>query len=60
MEDRGGQEEYVRQVLEAYRRTPGTQGTVRRADRTLAAQLYQRGLSARVIENALVLAARAA
>jgi len=52
-----GQEEYVRQVLEAYRKTPGTMGTVRRADRMLAAQLYQRGLSVKVIENALVLAA---
>ncbi|HVO58179.1 MAG TPA: hypothetical protein VMT51_10830 [Dongiaceae bacterium] len=51
------QEEYVRQVLEAYRKTPGTMGTVRRADRLLAAQLYQRGLSVKVIENALVLAA---
>ena len=36
-----GQEEYIRQVLEAYRKTPGTMGTVRRADRMLAAQLYQ-------------------
>ena len=52
-----GQEEYVRQVLEAYRKTPGTMGTIRRADRTLAAQLYQRGLSVEAIENALVLAA---
>ena len=52
-----GQEEYVRHVLEAYRKTPGTMGTVRRADRMLAAQLYQRGLSVKVIENALVLAA---
>src|SRR5437763_11829182 len=51
------QEEYIRHVLEAYRKTPGTMGTVRRADRMLAAQLYQRGLSVRVIENALVLAA---
>ena len=51
------QEEYIRRVLEAYRRTPGTMGTVRRADRLLAAQLYQRGLSMQVIENALVLAA---
>ena len=51
------QKEYERQVLEAYRKTPGTMGTVRRADRTLAEQLYQRGLSVQVIENALVLAA---
>jgi len=50
-------EEYVRQVLEAYRKTPGTMGTVRRADRLLAAQLYQRGISVSVIENAFVLAA---
>jgi hypothetical protein len=57
MDDSRGQEEYIRQVLEAYRKTPGTLGTVRRADRLLAAQLYQRGLSVKVIENALVLAA---
>jgi hypothetical protein len=52
-----GSEEYTRQVLEAYRKTPGTMGTVRRADRMLAVQLYQRGVSAGVIENAFVLAA---
>ena len=52
-----GEEEYVRQVLEAYRKTPGTIGTMRRADRLLAAPLYRRGLSLKVIENALVLAA---
>jgi hypothetical protein len=57
MENELSQEEYMRQVLEAYRKTPGTMGTVRRADRLLAAQLYQRGLSLKVIENALVLAA---
>jgi hypothetical protein len=57
MGDAGGQKEYLRQVLEAYRNTPGTTGTVRSADRLLAAQLYQRGLSLKVIENALVLAA---
>src|SRR5262245_33382046 len=51
------QEEYIRQVLEAYRKTPGTMGTVRRAGRLLASQLYQRTLSVNVIENALVLAA---
>ena len=51
------QEQYVRKVVEMYRKTPGTMGTVRRADRLLASQLYQRGLSLKVIENALVLAA---
>jgi hypothetical protein len=57
MDNHLSQEEYVHQVLEAYRQTPGTMGTVRRADRMLAAQLYWRGLSMKVIENALVLAA---
>jgi hypothetical protein len=51
------EKEYIQEVVEAYRKTPGTMGTVRRADRLLAAQLYQRGLSVKVIENALVLAA---
>ncbi len=50
-------EEYIRQVLEAYRKTPGTMGTIRRADRILAAQLYQRGVSASAVANAFVLAA---
>jgi hypothetical protein len=57
MENDLSQEQYMRKVLEVYRNTPGTMGTVRRADRLLAAHLYQRGLSLRVIENALVLAA---
>jgi len=53
----GEQEEYVRRVLDAYRQTPGTAGAVRRPDRMLAAQLFQRGVSVQMIENALVLAA---
>ena len=53
----GGQDEYVRRVLDAYRKTPGTTGTVRRPDRLLATQLHQRGVSLAAIENALVLAA---
>jgi len=57
VDDGRGQEEYIRQVLEAYRKTPGTMGTVRRADRMLAAQLCQRGVAVSVIENAFVLAA---
>jgi hypothetical protein len=57
VDDGRGQEEYIRQVLEAYRKTPGTAGTVRRPDRMLAAQLYQRGVAVSVIENAFVLAA---
>jgi hypothetical protein len=57
MDDGASQEEYIRRVLEAYRKTPGTMGTVRRPDRVLAVQLYQRGISVSVIENAFVLAA---
>ena len=57
MADGNNQEEYLRTVLEAYRKTPGTTGTVRRPDRMVAAQLYERGVSLTVIENALVLAA---
>ena len=57
MDDGRGQEEYICQILEEYRKTPGTAGTVRRPDRMLAAQLYQRGVSVSVIENAFVLAA---
>ena len=56
VDDDRGQEQYIRHVLEAYRKTPGTMGTVRRPDRVLAAQLYQRGVSIEVIENAFVLA----
>src|SRR5437016_5203930 len=57
MDDGCGQEEYMRRVLEAYRKTPGTMRTVRRTDRVVAAQLYQRGVSVSVIENAFVLVA---
>ena len=57
MDDGHSQKNYIHQVLEAYRKTPGTMGTVRRADRMLAAQLCQRGVAVSVIENAFVLAA---
>ena len=51
------QAEYVRRLLAAYRATPGTCGVVRRPDRTLAAQLHQRGVPIEAVENALLLAA---
>jgi hypothetical protein len=57
MDDGHAQEVYIRQVLEAYRRTPGTTGTVRHPDRVLAVEFYQRGVSVSAIENAFVLAA---
>lgn len=51
------QREYVRQLLEAYRATPGTCRVIRRPDRLLAAQLHDRGVPLTVVENALSLAA---
>ena len=54
MEER---EPYVRELLGAYRITPGTSGHVRRADRLLADQLYERGVPLLVARHALVLGA---
>jgi hypothetical protein len=51
------QREYVRQVLEAYCATPGTAGAARRADRSFANQLHDRGVPLTTVENALTLAA---
>jgi hypothetical protein len=50
------QPEYVRRLLDAYRKTPGTTGTIRHPDRLLAAQLHQRGVPLRAVEDALLLA----
>ena len=36
-------EEHLDKILSAYRRTPGTAGTIRQPDRLLAAQLHKRG-----------------
>lgn len=55
--NRSSREEYVRKVLDTYRQTPGTTGNVRRQDRLLAAQLYDRAVPLKTIENALILAA---
>ena len=49
-------EEYIGKALGAYRRTPGTAGTIRRPDRLLAAQLHERGVPLMAVENVLVLA----
>src|ERR1035437_7243735 len=46
-----GREHYVRKVLEAYLYTPGTCGNLRRLDRMLAIQLYQRGVPLHTVEN---------
>ena len=49
--------EYVRQVLAAYCQTPTTSGRVHRQDRSLASQLYQRGVPLDIVQNALALGA---
>jgi hypothetical protein len=55
--NRSSRDEYVRKVLDAYRQTPGTSGSVRRQDRLLAAHLHDRAVPLKTIENALILAA---
>ena len=49
--------DYIRKLLDAYRRMPGSTGTVRRNDRLLAAALHDRGVPLLAVENALILAA---
>jgi hypothetical protein len=49
--------EYIEKLIAAYRRAPTTMGTVRQADRLVAAELHARGVSLRVVENAFILAA---
>jgi hypothetical protein len=51
------QPEYVQRILDAYRQTPETAGSIRRPDRLLAVQLYHRGVPLAAVENALILAA---
>jgi len=49
-------EQYTSRLLELYRQTPGTLGRVRRDDRRLAVELFDRGLPLQVVEDALILA----
>ena len=48
---------YVRELLKAYRSTPGVLGRVRRADRELAARLYDQQVPLYVIKTAFLVAA---
>ena len=50
-------ENYIKQVLEFYRGTPGTPGRVRREDRLLVADLHERGIALSTLEAAFILAA---
>lgn len=49
--------QYVKRVLDLYRCTPGASGFARRADRCLAAALYDRQVSLEIVQAALLLAA---
>ena len=49
--------EYVDKVLELYVNAPGTIGCIRSLDRQLARDLYHRGVTLRIIEQSMVLAA---
>lgn len=45
--------DYIERLLDLYRHTPETTGVVRRADRSLAAQLYDRRVPLELLEIAL-------
>ncbi len=49
-------QEYVRRLIEAYRKTPGTTGRAHRQDRRFAEQLYEQQIPLSIVENALLLA----
>jgi hypothetical protein len=57
VQSRLAKSDYLRKVLDAYRRMPGAAGTVRSNDRILAATLFDRGVPLTAVENALILAA---
>jgi hypothetical protein len=57
MDAKSNTSQYVNQVLELYRRTPGTLGRVRREDRCLAKQFQARGVALTTLEEAFTLAA---
>jgi hypothetical protein len=56
-DNRISRQEYIRRVLAAYCKTPGTTGSSRRGDRLLAANLFEHSVPLIAIENALLLAA---
>ena len=55
--DAAGRDHYVQAVLDLYRTVPGVLGRVRRADRDLAARLFDNGVPFYAIRNALIVAA---
>lgn len=51
------QDQYVREVLTLYRRTPGTRARATTADRRLAEELHRQGVPTEIVRAALLLAA---
>jgi hypothetical protein len=49
-------QEYVRRLIEAYRKTPETTGRAHRQDRRFAQQLYEQQIPLTAVKNALLLA----
>jgi hypothetical protein len=49
-------QEYIRHIIEAYRKTPRTTGCAHRQDRRFAEHLYEQQVPLTVVENALLLA----
>jgi hypothetical protein len=52
----GGREAYVNAILALYRAAPGTHGQVRKADVKLARELFDRGVSLQLVDNAIAVA----
>ena len=51
-----GRRLYVQRILDLYRRAPGTSGQVRRCDRRLLNELYDRQVPFEIVRAALILA----
>ena len=51
-----GREGYVNAVLARYRAAPGTHGHVRKADVRLARDLYDRGVTLQLVDDAIAVA----
>lgn len=56
METKSNPNDYIKQLLELYRQTPGTLGRIRREDRLLALEFQRRGIPLSTLEKAFLLA----
>jgi hypothetical protein len=56
MEKESNPGDYIKQLLELYRQTPGTLGRIRREDLLLALEFHKRGIALPILEKAFLLA----